>query len=197
MRDNLQDLHSVKYRTDVLQTRNNIVDAIEDMDPKRIEYFGQALRMHKDHWIYIAGNGGSAMNAGHFGEDLEALGYKVNWLGSNPGRATALTNDKPRDYFYTLQMPGFTKNDALVLFTVHGCTGAQDAGKWSQNLFHSANLCRDANGGLFVFSGLNGGDLAKFHRGNFITCSSGDGKVVEPFCDALLHLVLQVLEAIQ
>jgi phosphoheptose isomerase len=168
---------------------------IDEVNPEAVECFVKALNSHSDNWIYVAGNGGSAMNAGHFAEDFEAAGFKVIWLGANPGRTLALMNDRPRDDFYKLQMGGFERGDALVLFTVHGCTGSDQAGKWSQNLYRAAELCRSRGGSLFVFSGADGGDLRRFFKGHFLTVKSGDTKLVEPLHDWLFHLVLHKLEA--
>ncbi len=139
--------------------------------------------------IYIAGNGGSASTASHFASDLMNLGLDVVCMTDNVSRITALTNDKGWGKLYTEQMTHFNEKDGLVLITVHGCEGAQDAGPWSKNLLEAAHLAIDNGGEVLVLSGNNGGFLAGDICARFLVISSQDVNVVEGIHLVLTHLV--------
>ena len=139
--------------------------------------------------IYICGNGGSASAASHFASDLNKLGFDAVSFTDNFSRASAIINDEGWDYLYTSQMGHFGKGDALILFTVHGCEATKTTGG-SANLYEAAKLCRERMGDLYVFSGNDGGHLARNFKGQFLTVKSGDCDVVEGIHVVLAHLVL-------
>lgn len=139
--------------------------------------------------VYICGNGGSAANGSHFSADLEKLGFDAKCLTDNVARVTAIVNDCGWDRLFTEQMGRFHKGDALVVFTVHGCEATKTTGG-SANLYEAAKLCRGRGGDLYVFSGNDGGRLAKAFRGQFLTVKSGDCDVVEGIHVVLSHMVL-------
>ncbi len=139
--------------------------------------------------IYIAGNGGSASTASHFTSDLMNLGFDVVCMTDNISRVTALTNDKGWGKIYIEQMTHFNEKDALILITVHGCEGAQDAGPWSKNLLEAAYLAFGRGGEVLVLSGNNGGYLAGAICARFLVISSQDVNVVEGIHLVLTHLI--------
>jgi D-sedoheptulose 7-phosphate isomerase len=163
----------------------------------RIKVFAKELLgvLATDHRVYVAGNGGSASTASHFAEDLAKMGFDVTCLCDSVSRLTAIVNDSGWGATYTEQMRHFHKGDALVLFTVHGCEATSTTGG-SQNVYEAAKLCKDRGGELFVFSGNDGGHLAKFfvRNGNFLTIRSGDCNVVEPAHVRQAHEVFAALK---
>lgn len=144
--------------------------------------------------VYIAGNGGSASTASHFSSDLMNLGFDVICMTDNISRITALTNDRGWGKVYTEQMAHFNEKDALVIITVHGCEGAQDAGPWSKNLLEAAYLVFERDGEVLVLSGNDGGFLAGTICARFLTISSSDVNVVEGIHLVLTHLICADLE---
>ena len=139
--------------------------------------------------VYVVGNGGSASSASHFTADLCKLGFDAVCLSDNAARVTAIVNDSGWDKLFTEQMGRFHKGDALVVFTVHGCEATKATGG-SANIYEAARLCRDRLGDLYVFSGNDGGHLAKMFKGQYLTVKSGDCDVVEGIHSTLAHMVL-------
>lgn len=173
-----------EYESVLVALRDEItVDRIVGFSDKLYEIWEKGGR------VYIAGNGGSASTASHFASDLTNLGFDVVCMTDNISRITALTNDKGWGKIYTEQMTHFNEKDALVLITVHGCEGAQDAGPWSKNLLEAAYLALDRDGEVLVLSGNNGGFLAGEICARFLTISSQDVNVVEGIHLVLTHLI--------
>jgi len=53
------------------------------------------------------------------------------------------------------------QGDALVGFSVHGGSGAGDAGPWSQNLVRAMKAAKDGGAHVLSFSGFDGGAMAE------------------------------------
>ena len=141
--------------------------------------------------VYIAGNGGSASTAQHFASDLENAGIYTKCLVDNMARVTALINDRGWGKLFTEQMKQFN-GDILVLFTVHGSTGEDSAGAWSQNLVHAAKMAKERNGLVIVISGCNGGELVKYANAK-VVIPSGDVLIVEGVHVVITHLIIAAL----
>jgi len=141
--------------------------------------------------VYIAGNGGSASTAQHFASDLENNGVFTKCLVDNMARITAITNDKGWGKLFTEQMKQFS-GDILVLFTVHGSTGEDSAGAWSQNLLHAAKMAKERSGTVIVISGCNGGELVKYADAK-VVIPSGDVLIVEGVHVVITHLIIAAL----
>ena len=117
--------------------------------------------------VFIAGNGGSASTATHFTCDLSKFvnvdgkpRFKAFCLNDNIPLVSALTNDLGWDNIYyeqlrTLMNPG----DYLVLISVHGGSGADKAGMWSQNILKAAKYVQENGGKVIGLSGFDGGAL--------------------------------------
>ncbi len=181
----------------MIEPKTVVIDMLKATSIKDIKDFSQKLmavrRMGKR--IFVAGNGGSLATASHFASDLMNLGFDVTSMVDNAPRLSALTNDRGWSRVYTEQMKYFTQGDGLILITVHGGAGQQDAGQWSQNLVGAANLAKEKKGEIFILSGNNGGDLAKlFPTAHFLTISSGDVYVVEGIHSVYTHLVCHELK---
>lgn len=172
-------------KTEIVETLKNIqINTIKEFAMKlyRIKRFGKR--------IYISANGGSLATASHFASDLMSLGFDIVSMVDNGSRISALTNDYGFSKIFTEQMTFFSRGDALFIFTVHGASGEQEAGPWSQNLLEAAQLAKKKSGIIFVLSGNKGGYLIeKFPRENFLTIESDDVNVVEGIHSVLAHLI--------
>jgi D-sedoheptulose 7-phosphate isomerase len=117
--------------------------------------------------IFIAGNGGSASSATHFTCDLSKFTnvegkprFRAICLNDNIPLVSALTNDLGWDNVYLEQLKNLmNKGDILVVLSVHGGSGADKAGVWSQNLLKAAKYVQDNGGKVLGFSGFDGGAL--------------------------------------
>ena len=181
----------------MIEPKTEVTEILKSTQIKDIKEFAQKMlnikRMGKR--IYLAGNGGSQSTATHFASDLMHLGFDVVSLVDNGPRLSALTNDKGWNKIYTEQMKYFSPGDGIVLITVHGGAGQQEAGQWSQNLVGAATLAKEKKGEIFVLSGNSGGDLAKmFPKANMLKVRSGDAYVVEGIHSVYTHLICHELK---
>ena len=117
--------------------------------------------------IFIAGNGGSASTATHFTCDLAKFTavegkrrFKAICLNDNIPLVSALTNDLGWDSVYCEQLKNLMNNgDVLVVISVHGGSGADKAGVWSQNILKAAQFVHDNGGKVIGLSGFDGGAI--------------------------------------
>src|SRR5687767_2022352 len=106
----------------------------------------QAYR--EDRTIFTCGNGGSAANASHLACDIAKFTwvdgkrrFKCVSLCDNAALISALTNDVGFHRVFADQLEGrIGAGDVLVCLSVHGGSGADKAGPWSQNLVAAAHL---------------------------------------------------------
>jgi D-sedoheptulose 7-phosphate isomerase len=119
--------------------------------------------------VFVMGNGGSASTATHFTADLAkytiAAGkprFKVIGLTDNIPLVSAWTNDGGFNSIFAEQMvPWLERGDVLIGFSVHGGSGAGDAGPWSQNMVRAMQAAKDAGAIVLAFSGYDGGAMAQ------------------------------------
>lgn len=145
--------------------------------------------------VFIMGNGGSASTATHFTCDLSKVTivgnkkrFKVIGLNDNIPLVSALTNDDGWSEIYVEQLKNhFEKNDVVIAFSVHGGSGKDKAGAWSQNLLKALQYAKDNGGTAIGFSGFDGGAMKEL----------ADVCVVVPFNSTphveSFHLVLEHL----
>ena len=78
----------------------------------------------------------------------------------NASLLTALTNDVGWGNVFSYQLERKVRSgDVLVLFSVHGGSGQEDAGTWSQNLLRAAEIASKAGAIVVAFTGFDGGHL--------------------------------------
>jgi D-sedoheptulose 7-phosphate isomerase len=119
--------------------------------------------------VFVMGNGGSASTATHFAADLAKYTiadgkprFKVLGLTDNIPLVSAWTNDGGFNSIFAEQMVAWLEpGDALVGFSVHGGSGAGDAGPWSQNMVRAMQVAKDAGASVIGFSGFDGGAMAQ------------------------------------
>lgn len=132
----------------------------------------KAIQLFYDAWksdsqIFIIGNGGSASTATHFACDLNKWvsddaerKFRAFSLVDNIPLVSALTNDNGwGDIYYEQLLNFFRKGDVLVAISVHGGSGSDKAGPWSQNLLKAVKYAKDNGGKVVGLSGFDGGVL--------------------------------------
>ncbi len=120
-----------------------------------------------DRQVFVIGNGGSASTATHFACDLNKWvsdeaerKFRAFALVDNIPLVSALTNDNGWGEIYVEQLRNFyRKGDVLVAISVHGGSGSDKAGPWSQNLLRAVKYVKDNGGKVVGLSGFDGGVL--------------------------------------
>jgi len=143
-----------------------IADTIsrEDID-RAIELLFDAWK--NDNQVFFCGNGGSAGTATHFMCDLfkvtivkDKKRFKAFCLNDNIPLMTALINDKGFDDLFIEQLKNLYKaGDVLVCLSVHGGSGKDKAGLWSQNILKAMDYVKKHDGKTIGFSGFDGGAM--------------------------------------
>jgi len=131
-----------------------------------------AIELLFDAWkngnsVYFCGNGGSAGTANHFMCDLFKVTvvegkkrFKAYCLNDNVPLMTALINDDGWDNLYIEQLKNlFEKGDVLICLSVHGGSGRDKAGAWSQNLLKAMDYAKKKGGKTIGFAGFDGGAM--------------------------------------
>lgn len=117
--------------------------------------------------IFIIGNGGSASTATHLAADLvqctlspHAKRIKAVNPFDNLPLASALINDRGWDKVYLEQLKTFAKpGDVCIGISVHGGSGSDKAGVWSQNLLQGLQYVKDLPGPTIGLIGFDGGAM--------------------------------------
>ncbi|MFO0555190.1 MAG: SIS domain-containing protein [Polyangiaceae bacterium] len=158
-----------------------------------------------DREVFVCGNGGSAANASHLACDLvkftAAPGKKklaARSLCDNAALLSALTNDVGFHRIFLEQLEGvFDAGDVLVCLSVHGGSGRDAAGPWSQNLVAAALHAKERAGKVVAFTGYDGGALREIADVSVIVPRTEAGATstphVEGFHEVYHHLVCERL----
>ncbi|MDA4135987.1 MAG: SIS domain-containing protein [Thaumarchaeota archaeon] len=120
-----------------------------------------------DQQIFMVGNGGSASTATHFACDLNKWvsdeaerKFRAFSLVDNIPLVSALTNDNGWGDVYYEQLRNFLrKGDVVVAISVHGGSGSDKAGPWSQNLLKAVKYAKDNGAKVVGLAGFDGGVL--------------------------------------
>jgi len=79
-------------------------------------------------------------------------------LGDNIPLVSALTNDNGFENVYTEQLKTWLeKDDVLVAISVHGASGKDRAGAWSQNLIRAITFAKSRGAKTIGLTGFDGG----------------------------------------
>jgi D-sedoheptulose 7-phosphate isomerase len=150
--------------------------------------------------VFMIGNGGSASTATHFACDL-AKGtvvegkkrFGVIGLTDNVPLITALTNDNGFNAIFVEQLKGLLKaGDVVVALSVHGGTGEDKAGIWSQNLLAAVQYAKEKSARTIGMAGFDGGALKQL-ADVCITVPAESTPYVESWHAALEHLICNCL----
>jgi D-sedoheptulose 7-phosphate isomerase len=150
------------------------MQAQRTLDRLDLHVLGNMVGCLLDAWrrrstIFVMGNGGSASTASHFAADLAKYTivgrkprFKVIGLTDNIPLVSAWTNDGGFNSIFAEQMAAWLEaGDVLVGFSVHGGSGAGDAGPWSQNMVRAMQAANHAGATVIAFSGYDGGAMAE------------------------------------
>jgi D-sedoheptulose 7-phosphate isomerase len=146
--------------------------------------------------VFLAGNGGSAATATHFAGDLSKFvsvegkkRFRAIALNDNVPLVTALTNDIGWENVYVEQLKNLmNKGDVFVVISVHGGSGSEKAGPWSQNLLKAAKFVKENGGKVLGFAGFDGGVLKEF-ADVCVVVPVNSTPQVEGFHSVLAHLI--------
>jgi D-sedoheptulose 7-phosphate isomerase len=150
--------------------------------------------------IFIIGNGGSASTATHFTCDLAKTAtvegkkrFKVIGLTDNVPLLTALTNDEGFASIYVEQLKNLLeRDDVVVAISVHGGSGQEKAGPWSQNLLAAIQYAKENTAKTIGIAGFDGGAFKKMADA-CIVVPANSTPYVESWHAALEHLICSCL----
>jgi len=150
--------------------------------------------------VFLAGNGGSAGTASHLAGDLSKYvasggkkAFRAISLNDNVPLLTALTNDAGWENVYVEQLKNhMQKGDVLVVMSVHGGSGSDKAGPWSQNLLKAAKYVKDNGGKVVGFSGFDGGVLKQMADACVVVPANSTPHV-EGFHSVFAHMIIERL----
>jgi D-sedoheptulose 7-phosphate isomerase len=156
-----------------------------------------------DNQVFTVGNGGSASTATHLACDLDkwvsdgaTTRFRAHALVDNIPLVSALTNDSGwSDVYYEQLRNFFRKGDVLVAISVHGGSGRDRAGQWSQNLLKAVRYAKDNGGKVIGLSGFDGGAL-KTLSDACIVVPANSTPHVEGMHSVLAHLVCEQLKCL-
>lgn len=148
-----------------------VIDELE----KQEEQISRIVNILYNAWrngshVCIMGNGGSASTASHFAADLAktindvpgSRGIRALTPWDNIPNISAIVNDRPKEDYFTAWLNTFyEKGDVGIGISVHGGSGSDVGGKWSQNLLKGLQYIKDSGGLVIGFSGFDGGPMAK------------------------------------
>lgn len=165
------------------------------------EDIDRVIKLLYDAWkngrqIFLAGNGGSAATAAHFAGDLSKFAsveskkrFRAMALTDNMSLLTAITNDLGWENAYVEQLKNLmNKGDVLIVISVHGGSGSDKAGPWSQNLLKAAKFVKDSGGKVVGLAGFDGGVLKQIADACIVVPIDSTPHI-EGFHSVLAHLI--------
>jgi D-sedoheptulose 7-phosphate isomerase len=146
--------------------------------------------------VFLAGNGGSASTATHFASDLAKFKsvsgnkrFRAISLNDNIPLVSALTNDLGWENVYVEQLLNLMQQgDVFVPISVHGGSGADSAGLWSQNLLKAAKFVQENGGKVVGLAGFDGGALKQMADACIVVPINSTPHI-EGFHAVLTHLI--------
>jgi D-sedoheptulose 7-phosphate isomerase len=183
---------------------NEVSDIARRIDRGSVD---KAIKILYDAWksdaqVFTIGNGGSASTATHLACDLNKWvsdetdkKFRAHALVDNIPLVSALTNDNGWGDIYSDQLKNFLrKGDVVVAISVHGGSGSDKAGPWSQNLLKAVKYAKDNGGKVVGLSGFDGGVL-KTAADACIVVPANSTPHVEGMHLVLTHLMGEQLRA--
>lgn len=151
--------------------------------------------------VFIFGNGGSASNASHFLCDIVKYTnvegkprFRGMCLNDNHGLVTAHINDNGWENLYVEQLKNhMNEGDVVIALSVHGGSGRDKAGAWSQNLLKALDYANRNGARTIGFSGFDGGAFKEV-ASICVTVPVNSTPHVESFHALLHHLICDALK---
>ncbi len=155
-----------------------------------------------DSQVFVMGNGGSASTSTHFACDLNKWvsdeaerKFRAISLVDNIPLVSALTNDNGWSDVYYEQLRNFLrKGDVVVAISVHGGSGSDRAGPWSQNLMKAVRYAKDNGAKVVGLAGFDGG-LLKTAADACVVVPADSTPHVEGMHLVLTHLMAEQLRS--
>lgn len=175
-----------------LQIKNEYSEKLE----QAIDILHEAWKNGK--WVYIMGNGGSGSHATHLVADLskticnspEEKGLKSMALFDNIPLVSAMINDWGWENLYTNQLTTVYEPGGVGIgISVHGGSGKDLSGQWSQNLLKGLQFIKDHGGKTIGFSGFDGGAMKNLVDVGIVVPADST-PVVEGLHSVLTHLIV-------
>ncbi|OGZ95190.1 MAG: hypothetical protein A3I44_03615 [Candidatus Sungbacteria bacterium RIFCSPLOWO2_02_FULL_51_17] len=147
--------------------------------------------------VFILGNGGSASTASHFAADLAktvndapmAQGLRALTPWDNVPLISAIVNDRPKEDYFTAWLDTYYEQGGLGIgISVHGGSGTDHGGKWSQNLLKGLGYIKHRGGITIGLTGFDGGPMARMVNISIIVPADST-PLVESFHVVLHHLI--------
>jgi D-sedoheptulose 7-phosphate isomerase len=192
--------------SDNVEVSDSFLDGIKTAcDKISREALTAAVGLLFDAWqnrktVYVIGNGGSASTATHLACDLaknvtgDRQGLRAMSLGDNIPLVSALTNDNGFENIYTEQLNTWLeKDDVLIAISVHGGSGSDKAGAWSQNLVKAITLAKSRGAKTIGITGFDGG-IMKGLVDVWINTPAEETFQVEPLHVIVHHVVCEMLK---
>jgi D-sedoheptulose 7-phosphate isomerase len=179
-----------------LAEMRQVMDALsrEQID-RAVEALFEAWRRNAT--VFLIGNGGSASTATHFACDLSKVTIsegkprlRAVSLCDNAALISAWINDSGFEHVFSEQLRSLMRSgDVLVALSVHGGSGQDRGGPWSQNLLQAVRVAREEFGATVIgFTGFDGGALGKL-ADIWVHVPVNSTPQVESFHLSLEHLV--------
>src|SRR3989338_5029235 len=187
-----------KYFEETSETNSRLLDNEMGKISDVIDVLFDAWKNGKQ--VFIFGNGGSASNASHFLCDIVKYTnvegkprFRGMCLNDNHGLVTAHINDNGWENLYIEQLRNhMNEGDVVIALSVHGGSGKDKAGVWSQNLLKALDYANKNNAKTIGFSGFDGGAFKEL-AGICITVPINSTPHVESFHTVLHHLICDAL----
>ena len=190
------DLYLENSIKNINQLKNQISkDNIQALVGNMIQCFDKGGK------LIFCGNGGSASTATHFACDLNKYTsvegkkrFRALSLEDNIPLLTALVNDEGWDKVYSYQLENLMDDgDYLVVVSVHGGSGKDKAGLWSQNVTLAAKMIHNRGGKVIGLVGFDGG-VIKSLADVCITVPINSTPHVEGFHLVLTHMICSIIK---
>jgi len=188
-----------EYVRSYLENVKDVSEKLKEQEEKIVKAIEILFDVWKnDKWVFVVGNGGSASTASHLVADLVKTvvekpgdkGIKAIALVDNIPLNSALINDWGWSSVYEEQLRTYWESGSVVIaLSVHGGSGNDKAGAWSQNILKVMQFAKDNGGKVIGFSGFDGGamkDLADV----CVVVPAESTPLVESFHVVLQHLIV-------
>ena len=107
---------------------------------------------------------------------------------------SALVNDEGWDKVYSYQLENFMNSgDVLIAVSVHGGSGEDKAGIWSQNLLRGVKFVKENDGKVISLVGFDGGELKKISDASILVPKNSTPQV-EGFHLIITHMICSILK---
>ena len=147
--------------------------------------------------VFLIGNGGSASTATHFACDLSKVTIaegkprlRAVSLCDNIPLMSAWINDSGFEHLFSEQLRTLMRRgDVLVAISVHGGSGQDRGGPWSQNLVRAVRVAQEEFGATVIgFTGFDGGALREMSN-VWVHVPANSTPQTESFHLVLEHLI--------